>query len=191
MSATRNEFQELMQRLRQGSDGAARELLHRYGPHIKHVVRQRLHRKLRPKFDSMDFTQAVWASFFSDQARLRSFDSPETLTKYLVALARNKVVEAVRQRVKTDKFNIARELPLERGRPGNEAVLIPAMQPTPSQFVMAEEEWNRLSKGQPPQKLQILNLLRQGYTHQEIAVKIGVNEKTIRRLVRQLHPGLG
>jgi len=191
MSATRNEFQELMQRLRQGSDGAARELLHRYGPHIKHVVRQRLHRKLRPKFDSMDFTQAVWASFFADQARLCSFDSPETLTKFLVALARNKVVEAVRQRVQSDKFSIARELPLEWGRPGNEAVLIPALQPTPSQFVMAEEEWDRLSEGQPPQKRQILNLLRQGYTHQEIADKIGVNEKTIRRLVRHLHPGLG
>ncbi|MFL5241083.1 MAG: RNA polymerase sigma factor [Gemmataceae bacterium] len=189
MSPTRNEFQELMQRLRQGSDGAARELLNRYGPHIQQVIRQRLHRKLRPKFDSIDFTQAVWASFFADQARLKSFDSPETLTKYLGALARNKVVEAVRQRIHTGKFDVNKELPLQR--PGSEPVPVPAMQPTASQFVMAEEEWNRLARGQPPYKRQILSLLRQGYTHQEIAEKIGVNEKTIRRLVRQLHPGLG
>jgi DNA-binding NarL/FixJ family response regulator len=55
---------------------------------------------------------------------------------------------------------------------------------------MAEEEWDRLAQGQPASKVQILNLLRQGFTHQEIADKIGINEKTIRRLIRQLHPGL-
>src|SRR5262245_43381196 len=112
MSATGNEFQELMQRLREGSDGAARELINKYGPHIKKVIRQRLHRKLRPKFDSVDFSQAVWASFFADQARLRSFDSPETLTKYLGAMARNKVVAAFRQRVQTEKYDVDRERPL-------------------------------------------------------------------------------
>jgi RNA polymerase sigma-70 factor (ECF subfamily) len=189
MSATGNEFQELMQRLRQGSDGAARELLNRYGPHIKKVIRQRLHRKLRPKFDSVDFSQAVWASFFADQARLRSFDSPETLTKFLGAMARNKVVEAFRQRVQTEKYDVDRERPLQ-GPKGTDSVAIPATQPTASQFVMAEEEWDRLAQGQPAYKVQILNLLRQGFTHQEIAAKIGINEKTIRRLIRQLHPGL-
>jgi RNA polymerase sigma factor (sigma-70 family) len=189
MSATRNEFQELMQRLRQGSDGAAREMLSRYGPHIKQVIRQRLHRKLRSKFDSVDFSQAVWASFFADQARLRSFDSPDDLTKYLGAMARNKVVEAFRQRVQTEKYDVDRETPLE-GSKGIEPAAIPASQPTPSQFIMAEEEWDRLAQGQPAYKVQILNLLRQGYTHQEIADKIGINEKTIRRLIRQLHPGL-
>lgn len=189
MSETRSEFPNLMQRLRHGSDGAVRELVDRYGPLLKQIIRQRLHRKLRPKFDSIDFTQAVWASFFADPDRIPTFDNAESLAAYLGGMARNKVVEAFRQRVQTQKYDVDKEQSLE-GSTGGRATQLPAVQPTPSQFVMAEEEWSRMLEGQPAHKRQVLALLRQGFTHQEIAARVGINEKTIRRLIRQIHPGL-
>src|SRR5437870_4945509 len=47
MSVDRDEFKNLMQRVRDGSEDAARELLDRYGEHILRVVRRKLSRELR------------------------------------------------------------------------------------------------------------------------------------------------
>jgi DNA-binding NarL/FixJ family response regulator len=51
---------------------------------------------------------------------------------------------------------------------------------------MAEERWDRLLDGQPPQDRRILELLRQGHTHAEIAQQVGVSEKRVQRLLRKL-----
>src|SRR5581483_11639550 len=106
-------FDDLMRRLRDGSEDAARELLHRYGDAILRVVRRKLSRELRSKFDSVDFVQAVWASFFTGTPRQRRFDHPQALMAFLVTLAQNKVIDAVRQRMQTQKHNVNRERPLD------------------------------------------------------------------------------
>src|SRR5947209_4816813 len=54
MSVDRDEFKNLMRRVQEGSEDAARELLDRYGEHILRVVRRKLSRQLRSKFDSVD-----------------------------------------------------------------------------------------------------------------------------------------
>ena len=74
------EFALLMQSVREGSQEAARTLFERYGPHIRRVVRRKLHQKLRPQFDSVDFVQDVWASFFAQQGRQASFESRDLNT---------------------------------------------------------------------------------------------------------------
>ena len=61
---------------------------------------------------------------------------------------------------------------------------------TPSQYLIADEEWERLLSSQPPAGRRILLMLRQGQSHGEIASEVGVHERTIRRLLRRLHPGL-
>ena len=58
----------------------------------------------------------------------------------------------------------------------------------PSQIVVAREEWDRLVAKLPTHQKIIVELLRRGYTHREIADKIGVDEKTIRRLIRRIAP---
>jgi len=119
------EFTQLMRRVREGSQDAARELVHRFGPHVLRVVRRRLHQALRSKFDPCDFEQEVWAAFFAMPPDRYMFDRPEQLNWFLAALANNKVVEAVRQRFLTKKFNVNRERgltwigTLPRSRPGS------------------------------------------------------------------------
>jgi RNA polymerase sigma factor (sigma-70 family) len=185
MSDNPHEFTALMQRVREGSEEAAQELLQKYGDHIFRVVRRKLHRKLRSKFDSSDFVQAVWASFFARKPAADKFDRPEALIAFLATLAQNKVVEAVRQRFGTQKHDVAREQSLE-GSTAAQAAGLAARQPTPSQVATANEAWGRLLTDLPDHYQRILVLLREGHTHKEIAEQVGVNEKTIRRLIAKL-----
>src|SRR5689334_20521971 len=91
MSTEQQKFDELLARLRLGEEGAFWELLDRYGSYIRRVVRQSLNPRLRGKFDSVDFMQAVWASFFRQREEIDAFATPDNLIGFLVAVARNKV----------------------------------------------------------------------------------------------------
>ena len=60
----RGEIGEFIARIRAGDEEAATELLRRYEAKVRLVVRRQLPRLLRSKFDSLDFLQSVWGSFF-------------------------------------------------------------------------------------------------------------------------------
>jgi len=141
MPDNRSDFTALMERVRQGSDGAARELVARYGPHILQVVRKKLSRKLRPRFDSVDFVQSVWASFFADAPAKELVSRPDDLAAYLARMARNKVVDAFRDVVRSQKRNANRERSLDRATRGGVPQQRIAHQETPSQEVATKEEW--------------------------------------------------
>ena len=68
MTDANDEFRALMQRLREGSDEAAWQLVEQYGEPIRRAVRRALSARLRPQFDSLDFVQLVWSSFFAPAA---------------------------------------------------------------------------------------------------------------------------
>lgn len=190
MVECQREFADLMRRVQAGrDDAAARELLERYEADILRVVRRRLAPKLRSKFDSTDFVQAVWASFFANPPPAQALDRPEALGAYLQKLAQHKVIDAVRQRLQAQKYNVNRENSLD-GSAAYQAAGLTAQQPTPSQVAMAREEWDRLLEGQPARYRQILLLRRQGHSHREIAHKLGLDETTIRRAIRNLAPRL-
>ena len=184
MSDLARNFASLMQRVRAGDPQAAQEVYEVYSPHIRRVVRRKLHKRLRTQYDSIDFLQQVWASFFTTELDAFQFDTPESLVAFLSHVAYNKVVEVFRQRMQSKKHNLNNEQHLTDPAAG--VCDVPARQPTPSQVVMADECWERMTQGQNDQQRRILELRRAGYTYQAIADMVGVNEKTIQRLVRQL-----
>ena len=62
---------------------------------------------MRTQFDSMDFVQAVWQSFFSDlHNRPHDFANVRHLRGFLAGVARNKVFEEHRRLTKTEKYAI-------------------------------------------------------------------------------------
>lgn len=185
MSDDHESFQLLLERVRGGGRDAAAELVARYGDHIIRVVRRRLHKRLRPKFDSIDFQQDVWASFFTNP--VQPFADPDALGKYLAKVAKNKVLMAVRQRLRLQKYNVERENSLE-GSAACQAAGVAAPDPTPSQLAVADETWDQLVRGQPARYRRILTLLRQGLTHRQIAEALGIHEKMVQRVVHRLVP---
>jgi RNA polymerase sigma-70 factor (ECF subfamily) len=171
-----------MQKVVAGSAEAAQELFRDYGPYLLHAIRRRLSKQIRSKFDSMDFAQDVWASFFAEVPEKRSFDSPEKLVAFLTKLARNKVLDAVRQRLKTDKHDVRKEQSLDDSTRFDKDRLDDG-QPTPSQVLMTQEEWAEFLRKQPLVYRRIFILLREGKTQYEIAEELDIHLKTVNRIV--------
>jgi RNA polymerase sigma-70 factor (ECF subfamily) len=189
MSDKPNPFRSLMERVQAGSEDAARQLLDEYGPQLIMAVRRRMNQKLRPKFDSLDFVQDVWASFFANPPDTNTCDRPGRLVVFLARLARNKVVEAVRQRLRAEKFNVNVEQSLQGSAVVPDKDLI-ACQPTPSQVAMDREAWERFLAGQPPVYRRVWILLREGHSPPAVAVQMGVSVRTVQRAIRRFLPGV-
>ena len=185
MHAKEGEFRALIEDAQAGSQDAIRQLIDQYAPHIIRTVRRRLSRSIRAKFDSIDFAQAVWASFFAGSQQFARFDRPEELMGYLATLARNKVVDETRRRMMTEKYNVNRERSLNDSNLLS-ARRLAAQEPSPSEVAVADELWKRLLRGQPAQYRQILELRRNGNTQQQIAEQLGVNERTVRRTIQRI-----
>jgi len=173
------DFSSLFARAKAGDSDAVAELFTRYAPHVQAVVRRRLSNKLRPRFDSVDGTQDVWLSFLKTSVERLDFPTETAFLAYLSKMAANKVGEEHRRRG-------AQKNDLNRERPIVGDTDPPARQPTPSQYAAADERWDGLVGGLPPTQRQVLEMLRDGYTHDEIGRRLGFHPKTVQRLLQRL-----
>lgn len=185
MGPYEREFRELLTQIAAGSQEAARTFFDQYGPHILQVVRRRLNRRLRTKFDSEDFMQDVWASFFRHMPPPGIFSSKQAFMAYLATMASNKVVETVRQRQQGKRYCINRETSLD-GSAWLEARNTRGSDPTPSEVASAKEAWRQMLRLQQPLHKRILVLLRKGYSHAEIAQMLNLGSKRVQRLLQRL-----
>jgi RNA polymerase sigma-70 factor (ECF subfamily) len=174
--ATDDEFAKLMSQVRSGDQAAAWTLIEVYGSHVLKVIRRSLNNQLRSKFDSQDFVQTVWKSFFRDRDRLLAMQSPEQLVGYIQAIARNKVIDETRRR-QTAKYNIAREEGFDDAI-GNG--------PRPSEIAIVRETWDRLMAGKSDDHRRVVEMRFQGHTFAEIAKELSINERTARRVIASL-----
>jgi RNA polymerase sigma factor (sigma-70 family) len=184
------EFAALMERVRAGSQEAARELYDRYSDAVRRVVRLRLEERLRRQYDSADFVQSVWFSFFRTPAQDYTFPTPEALVAFLAQMASNKVSDTRRKSLGTQRRGDGREESLDATpAPGQDQVLgetLAAPTHTPSQYIMANERWQHLVDGLPPGHRRILEMLREGHSYAEIADLLGMDRKIIQRLINRL-----
>jgi RNA polymerase sigma factor (sigma-70 family) len=178
-------FHELMENIKAGSEDAAWELVREYGENIRRAVRRALDGRLRSKFDSMDFVQLVWSSFFHKRRELDHFQQPEKLVAYLAAMARNKVGMEVRRRLMTEKRNVRRECSLDQLQATDNTEMGTA-QSVPIDIAIAREQWDRMLENETPLHRQIIHLRLQGHTYQAIADIVHLDERTVRRFVRKL-----
>ncbi len=179
-----NEFERLLDRWRRKEAGAFDELVVRYLPLVRAVVRQKLSGRLRTRFDSLDFAQDVWASFF--QMSLTRLDLPteDHLIAYLAKLAQVKVAEEGRYQ-HTQKVDIRRERSLastpEPAGGGN----------TPSQEVVARDLWEAITAGLSDTEREMVSMIRDGHSHEAVAARFELTTKTVQRLMDKLRPRPG
>lgn len=181
------EFRALLAQVRAGDSRAADELFQQFSPLILRVVRRRLSAALRVKFDSTDFVQAVWAAFFEVLER-RDFADPDELAKFLLAVARNKLCDEIRRRVRNERRTLANDAPLAAPPFPTETDWdrVDLRQPRPSQVAVLRERWRLLVASQPPLHRQIFEMRFQGSTFAEIATELNVHERTARRVFERL-----
>ncbi len=181
MSHEEAAFGVLMSRVRDGSQEAAWELIGEYGDLVLRVVRKRLPHELRRAFDSADFVQVAWGTIFRHRSRLCRFDKPTEFVSYLAAVAANKVRTEIRRRLQQQKYNVNREQPLDQAEHS-----VVAAVPTPSQVAIAREQWFRILENQPAHYQEVVRLRFLGHPSREIASRLGLDEGTVRRVLRKL-----
>lgn len=177
--ARESDFQAALLRASQGSEEDVRRLIADYGPHIQRVVRRRLDVRMRSKFDSLDFVQMVWASFFRERDGLGRFQTAADLIRFLVSMARNKVVDEERRRIFGAKYNALRERPISDEEPQ-------AVDGTPSQIAMARERWSLLMSDESDRDRDVLRLRMSGASYEEISRQLGIHERTVRKIIGRI-----
>jgi RNA polymerase sigma factor (sigma-70 family) len=185
MQKIEEDFQHLIQEVRNGSEEAAWQLVEQFGESIRRAVRRALNDKLRPRFDSVDFVQVVWTSLFRLRDKLDRFDRPEALAAYLVTMARNKVGMEVRRQMQAAKRNVVREQSLDALGARADGELF-SRQPSPVDVAIARERWDAILQDQPAHYRQIIQLRLQGHTCQGIADIMHLDECTVRRFLKKL-----
>ena len=189
MDQEHSAFRKAIEQVCQGSEEAAWEFIAEYGPHIQRVVRRKLRQhqltqQMQPKFDSVDFVQMVWASFFTEREKLSRFKEPSELIGYLAGMAANKVLQESRRRMLYQKHNVNRECRI--GDSGGDESSFVRRPTTPSHVVMAREQVDELMRGRSERDQRILMLRMSGATFEEIGEKVGIHERTARLVVEKV-----
>ena len=91
MADEKAEFRVALEELREGSPDAIWKFIEMYGPHIRRIARRNMDPRMQSAFDSLDFVQMVWVSFFRNPNEIRSFRQPVDLYRYLGRMVKNKV----------------------------------------------------------------------------------------------------
>jgi len=177
-------FRELLQEAQAGSEAAAKELYETYVSHVLRCVRNRMWHRLRSKFDSQDFVQQVWASFFVGDTKLPDFQTPDDLIAYLMRLATNKVVMEGR-RGRQPK-NDARLEELIDGSGNPQGPHPRTRLPTPSAVAEFREQYDNIVGQEQPETREVAELRYEGLTFAEIAEEMEIHESNARKAIRRL-----
>jgi len=169
-------FSDLVLRIRRGDQDAAAELVRRYEPAIRRVVRVRLGGRMAALFDSMDVCQSVMGSFFlrvaAGQYRI---ESPEDLLKLLATMARHKLAFQVR-RQRAQKRDVARDV-----KGGLSTDQLAATEPTPSRNAEVRDLLGELDRRLTPDERILVDLRNQGHEWEEIAVRLSGSAEALRK----------
>jgi RNA polymerase sigma factor (sigma-70 family) len=173
------DFLRLLDACRERDPVATSELVRRYLPYVRIAVRRRLSGAMRTRFDSVDFAQDVWFSFFHTALDRKVLLSEETLISYLCEMARIKVFEEY-------KHQMRMKVGLNKNENLTPITELPGREQTPSTAAIVDEEWERLTAGLSKRHRAMLDKLRHGGNYREIAAEFGLSERTLQRLMSRV-----
>jgi RNA polymerase sigma factor (sigma-70 family) len=176
------ELEEILRRARDGDTGAAQQLFDKYAKSFLLVIRRNLGGRLRTILDSEDFLQEARMELFTKNLA-ESCESPEAFLKFMTKVAQNKVLQANRKYLDYQGKNLKREIPLDTMSEQEE----PAVKESGvCELMIKHEQWERLLRGKSKLHRAIINLIRRGFTHREVADKLQINENYVRRWLAKL-----
>ena len=177
--------QDLIRRLRDGSNTAAREVFDRYVERLLGLAKRRIGARMNSRVDPEDVVQSVFRTFFSrmknDQFQINAEDD---LFKLLVRITVHKTLRQIAHH-KAAKRDPSQEV--AQGSDANE-MLMQAMgaEPTPETVVTFMDTLEHFLSQLPDQDRQILELRLQGHSTEEIAKQLGSYDRKIRRVLERI-----
>lgn len=180
-------WDELVAGLRAGEPRAARRFWTTYGPLLHDVAERRLAGALRRRVGPEDVVQSVCRTFLRRaQGGELALDDAERLWHLLCAIAIAKVREAARFHGR-QKRAVGAEAGHEPGAP--ELPPMVASEPTPEAALLADELENAIMALEGEAR-DIVILKVQDLTNDEIAQRLGISERTVRRIITKVREQL-
>jgi RNA polymerase sigma-70 factor (ECF subfamily) len=171
------QFQDLIRRVRERDEDAARELTERYERVIRRVVRIHLRdSRIRQVMDSTDVCQSVLASFFVRTALGQyELDTPQQLVNLLTTITRNKLTNQIHQH-RAQRRDVRKNTTIE-----SEGVMIADRATDPSEQASAKELLEMVTNRLAPQERYLAEQRSIGRTWPEIAEELGATDVALRK----------
>jgi RNA polymerase sigma-70 factor (ECF subfamily) len=175
----------LLERWKDGDEDAARELFQLYEDRLLNLARQRISQRFGGRLDPEDVVQSVFRTFFK-RTRDGKFhiEKSDDLWKLLARITVHKTFrqiafhQAAKRNVNLEKC--------QGGDPQDHVLTLLDRGPTPQMANQFVDQVEHFLKQLRPEHRQILELRMQGYKDVEIAQKVNVSDRTIRRVMEQV-----
>lgn len=170
-------FNDLISRVRNRDEDAARELAMHYQEAIRRAVRIQLRDAgIRRVLDSMDICQSVLASFFVRTA-LGQYDleSPDQLLRLLTTIARNKLTNQINKAI-AQRRDMRRDVEFN-----DHAVAMRGSDNDPAEQASAREILVKVRERLSDEERYIAQQREQGRQWSELAVELSSNEDALRK----------
>ena len=164
---------QLLEKLNAGDADAAGQIFQTFEPYLRMVIRRQMSGKLRPKFDSTDIVQSVWADVVEGLRESRwNFSNMDQLRAFLVKITRNRFIDRLRQHRSALQFEWTMSTQAVNALAATESTRV-------SENFYAEELWHQMLDVCPPAHYQVLHLKRQGASLEEIAAQTGLHKGSV------------
>jgi RNA polymerase sigma-70 factor (ECF subfamily) len=189
--AASDSFTDVMTRLRAGDETAAREVFERFVRKLIRLARSQFDAVLRRKVDPEDVVQSAYKSFFLRyvEGKLKVHDWGN-LWGLLTVITLRKCLDRVEYH-RAERRDVQREAAPQPGAAGSEpwweAV---AREPTPEEAAVLAETVAQLLRDLGEAERPVLEMSLQGYTTLEISDRLGLAERSVRRLRERLRKRL-
>lgn len=135
MGGTAGDEGELAERFRTGDEKALEELLAGAERDLLRAAERSLPRNLRPRVSVSDILQETRIAAFENRGAFR-YGGPGSFRRWILGIASNKVLQAIRHHLGTGKRSARREV---RGPERPSSGAFPGREPTPSHVAAAAE----------------------------------------------------
>lgn len=186
MNETALDFEQLVQRLRQGDEAASQMIVQRFERQIQALIRRRTSNQVRPKFDSEDVSQSVFRSFFVRQRRGQfHLVNWENLWSILAVIAKRKCGHR-HQYYRAQRRRVDLERTIGECDFGVQGAPNLAQLTTPEQSIILADMMQQLLSEFSQRDQRIIQLHIQYYTLEEIGQQVRCAPRTVRRVVCKL-----
>jgi RNA polymerase sigma factor (sigma-70 family) len=172
--------------LRQGDEGAARQVVDKYLDRLLTLARRRIGAKMASRVDPEDITQSVFRTVFQrmKDGRVVVADQDD-LCKLLIKITLHKTLRQVAFH-RAAKRDPSKET--EHGAHHQERLLaILSREPSPDETITFMDELEHLLNELTPKQRQIIELRLQGYSNDDIVKQLNLKyDRKIRRLVEEV-----
>ncbi|MBV9125831.1 MAG: sigma-70 family RNA polymerase sigma factor [Planctomycetes bacterium] len=175
----------LVDQWRAGNEKAAQELFDRYAERLLALARRRISQRLASRVDPEDVVQSVFRTFFA-RAREGQFQlqQQDDLAKLLFRITVHKTLRQVEFH-KAAKRNP--NLETAQGSQSQDTLRdLLAREPTPEDAVAFLDQLEHFLSQLRPDERAILEMRMQGCSNTEIAEKLGVYDRKIRRVLERV-----